>query len=176
LILPTSIVCSSRCPARSPQSPSRSAKQPASHASIRSREHDRARSSPIDPKPAIGTDGSTWSSTARKAARSVDRLARTASPRAALAHAYAVTGKTDAARKILGELAEGSKGMAGQTYDVAAVHVGLRDAYAAFTWLDRAASERSYTLTYIYSDPRMDPLRSDPRFQALLRKMNFPEK
>ncbi len=43
------------------------------------------------------------------------------------------------------------------------------------TWLERAYEERSPGLVLAKVSPRMDPLRSDPRFQDLLRRIGFPE-
>ena len=45
----------------------------------------------------------------------------------------------------------------------------------AFEWLERAYDERDGTLAFIKNDPAYDGLRSDRRFQDLLRRMNFPE-
>ncbi len=43
------------------------------------------------------------------------------------------------------------------------------------TWLERAYEEREPLLLAAKVDPRLDPLRSDPRFQDLLRRIGFPE-
>ncbi len=43
------------------------------------------------------------------------------------------------------------------------------------TWLERAYEERDPHLLIVKVDPRMDPLRSDPRFDDLLRRIGFPE-
>jgi TolB-like protein/Tfp pilus assembly protein PilF len=45
----------------------------------------------------------------------------------------------------------------------------------AFEWLERAFEERDGNLAFIKTEPAYDGLRSDPRFQDLLRRMNFPE-
>jgi eukaryotic-like serine/threonine-protein kinase len=50
-------------------------------------------------------------------------------------------------------------------------HLGHRD--EAFAWLERAYDERSVWMAQLSCDPRLDPLRSDPRFQELLRRMNL---
>ncbi len=45
----------------------------------------------------------------------------------------------------------------------------------AMTWLERAYEERDPLLLTAKTDPFLDPLRSDPRFQDLLRRIGFPE-
>jgi hypothetical protein len=45
----------------------------------------------------------------------------------------------------------------------------------ALEWLERAYEERDGSLAFIKTEPAYDGLRSDPRFQDLLRRMNFPE-
>jgi serine/threonine protein kinase/tetratricopeptide (TPR) repeat protein len=49
----------------------------------------------------------------------------------------------------------------------------LGDKDGAFDWLDRAVEDRSYDMTYINVDPLFDPVRDDPRFPALVRKLNL---
>jgi TolB-like protein/Tfp pilus assembly protein PilF len=44
----------------------------------------------------------------------------------------------------------------------------------AFEWLERAFDERDTNLAFIHTEPFYDGIRSDPRFQDLLRRMNFP--
>jgi hypothetical protein len=45
----------------------------------------------------------------------------------------------------------------------------------AITWLERAYEEHDQWMVFANSYPGLDRLRSEPRFQALLRRMNFPE-
>jgi TolB-like protein/DNA-binding winged helix-turn-helix (wHTH) protein/Flp pilus assembly protein TadD len=57
---------------------------------------------------------------------------------------------------------------------VAEVYVGLGDKDEAMRWLEQGYKERDLWLALLKVWPRFDPLRSDPRFQDLLRRMNFP--
>jgi hypothetical protein len=61
------------------------------------------------------------------------------------------------------------------SYEMARIYAGLGEHDQVFTWLDRAYEERASWMAYLQVDPTLDPLRSDPRFQVLLRRMNFPE-
>ena len=58
---------------------------------------------------------------------------------------------------------------------LAQVCLGLGDHDQAISWLKQAAEERDGLMTFGNSILVCDPLRSDSRFQALLRRMNFPE-
>jgi TolB-like protein/class 3 adenylate cyclase/Tfp pilus assembly protein PilF len=58
-------------------------------------------------------------------------------------------------------------------YTVAMVHAGLGDRERALTWLERGYAHRSPGLAYVRVDPRLDDLRSDPRFISLLRRMRL---
>jgi non-specific serine/threonine protein kinase len=93
---------------------------------------------------------------------------------AALGHTYAVSGNRDGAMRILEELEQLSKQRYVRPLDIAFVYAGLNQKDQAIEWLEKAYEERSCNLVYIRIDPRLDPLRSDPRFQDLLRRMNFP--
>ena len=60
-------------------------------------------------------------------------------------------------------------------YFVAVIYAGLGETGQAWTWLERAYEERSSWLTdQVKVDPRLDSLRSDPRYQNLLRRMGLP--
>jgi serine/threonine protein kinase/tetratricopeptide (TPR) repeat protein len=58
---------------------------------------------------------------------------------------------------------------------VAVAHATLGDTDAAFAWLERGFSERIPTMSHIQADPRFEPLRGDPRFSQLLRRMGLTE-
>jgi TolB-like protein/DNA-binding winged helix-turn-helix (wHTH) protein/tetratricopeptide (TPR) repeat protein len=94
---------------------------------------------------------------------------------AALAHANATTGRKAEALKILREWQRQSETSYVSPYMIATVHAGLGDKDKAFEFLEKAYQERSPDLPYfLRADLRMDSLRSDPRFQDLMHRMNFP--
>ncbi|HKX59461.1 MAG TPA: TIR domain-containing protein [Steroidobacteraceae bacterium] len=94
---------------------------------------------------------------------------------ASMGHALAMSGKPAEARAILGELAARAKKRYVPSYQLALVHAGLGDEERAFESLEKAFDERSTLLTYLKMDPRFDSLRADPRFKAMLRRLNFLE-
>ena len=93
---------------------------------------------------------------------------------AELAHAYAVAGKKREALKILDELDATSKRRYVSPFLRAHIYTGLGDSDRAFYWLERAYEDRSNLMTRLKVDPRFDPLRSDPPFQNLLRRIGLP--
>jgi tetratricopeptide (TPR) repeat protein len=88
-------------------------------------------------------------------------------------NAYARAGNKADAQKAIQQLIELSKQKRG-TYEVAIIYAGLGEKDRAFEWLERAYQVRDKAMTCLKVDPPLDPLRSDPRFQDLLRRMNFP--
>jgi hypothetical protein len=60
-------------------------------------------------------------------------------------------------------------------YFIAAIYGALGEKDQAFAWLQRAYDERDPQITYLLLDPFMDPLRSDARFNDLVRKVGFPQ-
>ncbi|MFQ5724209.1 MAG: protein kinase, partial [Terriglobia bacterium] len=94
---------------------------------------------------------------------------------AELAYAYAVAGKKDEAEKLLNELERLFQAKRVSPTTIALVYAALDDKDQAFAWLEKAYDVRDGGLIWFKEDPRLDPLRDDPRFQDLLRRMNFPE-
>lgn len=82
-----------------------------------------------------------------------------------LAHAYALAGQKDKARKILWELLASETA---QPYEVAIVYQGLGDKQRAIDWLSKTRDRRGELLMMLKLDPRLDSLRSDPGFSELL--------
>ena len=92
-----------------------------------------------------------------------------------LGHAYGRAGAQDKALKDLDELKQLSKREHVPPGAFAFIYTGLGDKDQAFPWLEKAFEERDAAwFPMIRVSPMADPLRSDPRFQALMRRMNFP--
>ncbi len=60
-------------------------------------------------------------------------------------------------------------------YTVASIYAGLGDKDRAFEFLQKGYEEHSASMVYLKVDPFWDNLRSEPRYQDLLRRMNFPQ-
>ena len=58
--------------------------------------------------------------------------------------------------------------------DVAVIHRGLGEKHQALIWLERAYEQRPVPLAPIKANPGLDPLRSEPRFRELLRRVGLP--
>ena len=87
---------------------------------------------------------------------------------AGLARAHAAAGDRREALAALRELERRRKGRALFTYEEALVQLALGDRGRALDLLARAQTDRSGWMAYLAVDPRLDPLRGDPSFQALL--------
>jgi tetratricopeptide (TPR) repeat protein len=92
----------------------------------------------------------------------------------ALGHAYAVSGKRSEARKVLEELHQLREQRYVSAYWIAVVYAGLGENDQAWEWFERAYEERASFLGHDFkTDPRLDGLRSDPRYQDLLKRMGL---
>lgn len=89
---------------------------------------------------------------------------------APLAHAYALSGNERQARDLREELVAATDRYIASPL-IARVHLGLGESEQALDWLERGLAERSYWMVFLKCDPVYDPIRSHPRFVALLRKM-----
>lgn len=94
---------------------------------------------------------------------------------ASLGHAYAIAGRRHEADTVLTELKDRAKQTDISSYQRALVFVGLGDKDRAFEELEKALRERSTLLGYLRMDPRLEPLRTDPRYQDLLRQVGLPQ-
>ena len=94
--------------------------------------------------------------------------------KARLGWAYAKIGKTVEARRILSELEAEAKTRYVAACLIASLHVALGDKEQAFAWLDKAFQERDVLLLTLNIESHLDPLRSDRRFQDLVRRVGLP--
>jgi TolB-like protein/Flp pilus assembly protein TadD len=92
---------------------------------------------------------------------------------AQLGQALAGVGRTDEAREVLRRLEELSRRRYVSPYHMAYIHTGLGEYDRAMDWLERAYEERAGGVFGVKGSFLFAPLRSHPRFQALLGKMNL---
>jgi TolB-like protein/class 3 adenylate cyclase/predicted negative regulator of RcsB-dependent stress response len=91
---------------------------------------------------------------------------------AQLARVYAETGKKDQALEILRKLSETAQHQFVRGYLFALIYIGLGDKTTAIQYLERCSQDReNIDLNWIKVDPLLDPLRGDPRFEALVDKL-----
>jgi tetratricopeptide (TPR) repeat protein len=88
--------------------------------------------------------------------------------------ALAAAGRTAEATAILERLVEAARTSDQQAYSIALLATALGRKDEAIRWLERAYDERSALLFIMNVELKLDPLRDDPRFQALVRRMRFP--
>jgi tetratricopeptide (TPR) repeat protein len=92
---------------------------------------------------------------------------------AALARIYALTGRDSAARSLLVPLERDARNQPALSFFVALVHTARGDRDQALTWLAKSIEARSGSVRYLEVEPRLDPLRSDPRIGDLLQRVGL---
>jgi TolB-like protein/Tfp pilus assembly protein PilF len=98
----------------------------------------------------------------------VDRLGTSGYLEAAIGH-------RDEAQKIMSELqARAGARFISPYYWLGSIQIRLGDRNAAFEWLEKCYQERDFRLIYLRVDPHFDPLRADPRFSDLIRRIGIP--
>ena len=91
-----------------------------------------------------------------------------------LAYSLASNGRQADARTLLQRLREKSKQAFVPAYNFAIIHIALNQKDQALLDLQKAYDEKDWALMVLAVEPRLDPLRFDPRFKTLLRKMGLP--
>jgi len=92
-----------------------------------------------------------------------------------LGHAYASAGNKNDAQAVLQTLLARAKQSYASPFDIALIYTALGDKETAFAWLDKAVAEHSTWLVYSKWEPRLDPLRFDPRFANVLRRIGLSQ-
>lgn len=100
-------------------------------------------------------------------------ISRLAPFKAWVAFSWAKAGNRDRARAVYREVQRSSDTSYVQPYFFALMHAGLEEKDEAFSWLERAVEARSEELVFLALDPGMDALRSDPRFDVLVRRVGL---
>jgi tetratricopeptide (TPR) repeat protein len=93
--------------------------------------------------------------------------------KAHIAHVMAVSGKKSEAIAELARLQDRAKRQYVPPYDIALIYVGLGENDKAFEWLEKAYADHSTEMIYFKVEPLLAPIRSDPRYQNLLRRMKL---
>jgi len=93
---------------------------------------------------------------------------------ALLALSYAEAERGQEAEQLLTELAELSTARYVSPYVISLIFAAMKQTDKALAQLEAGYRERAAWMVWMKRDPRLETLRSDPRFQDLLRRMNFP--
>jgi serine/threonine protein kinase/tetratricopeptide (TPR) repeat protein len=91
-----------------------------------------------------------------------------------LGHALGITGAKPEARKVLAQMQSLSEQRYVPPQYIATIYEGLGEREHALQWFEKAAAERAIN-TWFFPDPRLDSIRSEPRFKKILRQMGLPE-
>jgi tetratricopeptide (TPR) repeat protein len=92
----------------------------------------------------------------------------------ALGHLLGTVGRASEARLVLRRLEDLDAQVRGCAWQIAVVHVGLGDHTQALDWLERAFERRQMHVPFMVVEPRFEPLRPRPRFQAMVRRLGLP--
>ena len=96
-----------------------------------------------------------------------------AGPNFGIAHLEISMGHVAEARRMLEELAAARSHRVVSAWGIATLHARLGDVDEAFRWLEVAVQEKATGLIFLRVHPRLDGIRQDPRFAALVRKLKL---
>ena len=95
-------------------------------------------------------------------------------PRYMLAHARARSGDMESAWKVLNKMLETAKTKYVKPYFIAMCYVAVGEYDDAFEWFERALEDGNEWMIWFGTEPKLDPIRQDPRYLKLLRATNNP--
>ena len=90
-----------------------------------------------------------------------------------MAYALAAAGRQSEARKILRRLEDRSERAFVPAYNLAIIHIALNEEEVAMRYMRQAFEDHDWALVVLSVEPRVDPMRRDPRFQEILAKLNL---
>jgi tetratricopeptide (TPR) repeat protein len=93
---------------------------------------------------------------------------------AALGHTYVMAGRRDEAVKVLEEMKRLAESRHVSSYHFMILHAALGEKDEAFEWLEKSYRAREEALVWLKVDPRLDTIRTDPRFIDLQRRVGLP--
>src|ERR1700730_19199670 len=93
----------------------------------------------------------------------------------ALAHADALSGNQEEALRLLQQLMAQSRKQYVSPFYVAVVYIALGKTETAMDWMEKAFADHSNGLVFLKVEPELDPVRSNPRFIELQKRLNFPD-
>jgi tetratricopeptide (TPR) repeat protein len=93
---------------------------------------------------------------------------------AALGHTYVMAGQRDEALGVLADMKQLAASRHVSSYHFAIIQAALGEKDEAFEWLEKSYSAREEALVWLKVDPRLDEIRTDPRFIDLQRRVGLP--
>jgi TolB-like protein/DNA-binding winged helix-turn-helix (wHTH) protein/Flp pilus assembly protein TadD len=90
-----------------------------------------------------------------------------------MAYSLAVAGRRREALQILRRLEERSARTFVPAYNLAVINIALDEKETAIRYMQQAYENRDWAILVLAEEPRLDPLRKDPRFQEMLAKLNL---
>jgi tetratricopeptide (TPR) repeat protein len=93
-----------------------------------------------------------------------------------LGYAYAQSGRVNDARHALDELLALERATYVAPTAIAMIHLGLGDLAQTLTWVERGFAERDAEMVLLQASPVWDPLRTDPKFLAIIERMKWPRR
>ncbi len=105
---------------------------------------------------------------------SVRLMPDSALPKYCLCFALVAANRRDEAQEVLNEMLKMAAQSYVKEYFLAMAHLALGNHEAAFEYLEKAFAERDPWLTWFGTEPKLDPLRRNPRFIRLFRQTNSP--
>jgi tetratricopeptide (TPR) repeat protein len=90
-----------------------------------------------------------------------------------LGYTFALDGDRSAATRALAELLDRSRRSYVPPFNIAMIYNGLGERARTLDWLEKAYADRDVRLTFLKVERKWDPLRSDPRFASLARRMKL---
>jgi tetratricopeptide (TPR) repeat protein len=92
-----------------------------------------------------------------------------------IGRAYAGLGQRDKALQKIAAVKQVERTTYVASYWTAVIYAGLGDKEAAFAELEKSFQNHDWFLAKLKTDPFMDPLRDDPRFDAMVKRLNLPQ-